>query len=220
MFHATFGAAQSTAGNEALAREHYAAQHSILEKLVGPDHPLVAMALNNLGLNAEAEGRLDAAEVYYRDSVSLLEKALGADHPRVAIALSNFGATLHARHKSAEALAAFQRALAINEQRFGPDYADSFDAMLGVGRSLVALGRAREALAPLERALKLITTGEPNEWGAADARFALAEALWASGGDRTRAHQLATDARAGMAPVSNAIARRQLAEIDAWLAQH
>jgi tetratricopeptide (TPR) repeat protein len=220
MFHATFGAAQSTAGNESLAREHWAAQHSILEKLVGPDHPLVAMALNNLGLNAEAEGRLEDAEAYYRDSVSLLEKALGADHPRVAIALSNFGATLHARHKSAEALAVFQRALAINEQRFGPDYPDSFDAMLGVGKSLVALGRAREALGPLEHALEMITTGEPNEWGAADARFALAEALWASGGDRKRARKLATDARTGMAPVSNAVARRQLAAIDAWLAQH
>jgi len=219
-FHATLGAAQSTAGNEAQAREHYSAQHAILEKLVGPEHPLVAMALNNLGLNAEAEGRLDDAERYYHASVSLLENTLGAEHPRVAIALSNLGATLRALHKPADALAAFQRAIEINERRFGPDYADSFDALLGVGQSLVALGREREALAPIERVLKMATSGEPNVWGAAEARFALAKALWGSGGDRTRARALAVEARAGMAEVANAVARRQLAEIDAWLAQH
>ena len=219
-FHATLGAAESTAGNEALAREHYSAQHDILVRLVGPDHPLVAMALNNLGLDAEAEGRLDDAERDYRESARLLEQALGPDHPRVAIALGNLGAALRARHKPADALAAFERALAINERRFGPDYADSLDALLGVGESLVALGRFKEARAPIERALALAGGGEKSAWGLAEARFALAEALWGSGGDRTRAHRLAVDARAGMAAESNSIAQRQVAEIDAWLAQH
>ncbi|MGZ3438518.1 MAG: serine/threonine-protein kinase, partial [Polyangia bacterium] len=102
-FHSTLGAAHSTSGNAALAREHYEKQREILEQLVGPEHPLVAMALNNLGLIAEAEGRLDDAERFYRGSVTLLEKALGADHPRVAIALSNLGATLRARAKPTEA---------------------------------------------------------------------------------------------------------------------
>ncbi|MGZ3426110.1 MAG: tetratricopeptide repeat protein [Polyangia bacterium] len=149
-----------------------------------------------------------------------MEKALGADHPRVAIALSNLGATLRARAKPAEALAAFQRALAINERRFGADYADSLDALLGIGESLVALGRPREALAPIERARRLAESGEQNQWGLAEARFALAEALWSSGGDRARARRLAVDARAGMAAESNSLAKRLLIEIDAWLARH
>ena len=130
------------------------------------------------------------------------------------------GAALSARHKYAEALAAFERALAINERRFGKDYADSLDALLGQGESLVGLGRFKEALAPIERALKITTSGEPSPWGLAEARFALAEALWGSGGDRARAYRLAVDARAGMAAESNSLARRQVAEIDAWLARH
>ena len=220
VFQATLGAAESAAGHEALARAHYEAQHDILVRLVGPEHPLVAMALNNLGLSAEAEGRLDAAERYYRESVDLLARALGDDHPRVAVALGNLGAALHARHKDAEALTAFERVLQINERRFGKDYGDSLDALLGRGESLVALGRAREALAPIARALKITSSGEPNPWGLAEARFALAEAEWASGGDRARAHQLAVDARAGLASETNSLARRLLTEIDAWLARH
>ncbi|HEY6037239.1 MAG TPA: serine/threonine-protein kinase [Kofleriaceae bacterium] len=220
VFHATVGAAESTAGDEARAREHYTAQYKILHDLVGPDHPLVAMALNNLGLNAEAEGRLDAAEKHYRDSITLLENALGRDHPRVAIALSNFGTTLQAEHKSAEALAAFQRALDINTQRFGADYVDSFDALLGEGKALTSLGRPREARAPLEHALKIATSGEPSAWSTADAKFALAAALWEVGRDRKRARQLAAEARTGMAGVSDSVAHRTLAEIDEWLTRH
>lgn len=219
-FHATLGAAHSTNGNEGLARQHYERQRAILEQLVGRDHPLVAMALNNLGLNANAEQRFDDAEGYYRASVALLEKALGADHPRVAIALTNLGATLRDLHKHEEALAAFHRALAINERRFGADYGDSLDAMLGSGESLLALGRPREALPFIEHALKIAGSGEPSQWGVAEARFAQAQALWQTGGDRARARQLARDAREGIAAETNTIARRQLAEIDAWLEKH
>ncbi|HEY5944037.1 MAG TPA: serine/threonine-protein kinase [Kofleriaceae bacterium] len=219
-FHATLGAAYSTNGNEALAREHYEAQHAILLKLVGPEHPLVAMALNNLGLNAAAEDRFDDAERYYRSSVSLLEKTFGADHPRVAIALTNLGAALRSHDKPAEALDAFQLALAINESHFGPDYGDSLYALLGIGESLLALNRPSDALPWIERALHLAESGEPSEWGVAEARFALAQALWASGGDRKRARTLAVSARAGMAVEHNAVARKQLAEIDAWIARH
>ena len=219
-FHATLGAAESRAGHEDLAREHYQAQHDILVKLVGANHPLVAMALNNLGLNAEAEGQLAAAARYYRDSITLFETTLGADHPRVAIALTNFGATLQGEHKAAEALAAFERALAINDKRFGPGYVDSFDALLGKGKALTALGRPKDALPSIEQALTIATTGDPSEWSAADARFALAEALWDSGGDRTRARALAAEARKGMTTVSDSTAQRDLAEIDAWIAAH
>ncbi len=219
-FHATLGAAESRAGHEDQARVHYQAQHDIVVKLVGPTHPLVAMALNNLGLDAEAQGQLDQAEAYYRESITLLETTLGADHPRVAIALTNFGATLQAEHKSAEALAAFQRALVINDHRFGPSYVDSFDALLGEGKSLTSLGRPNDALAPIEKALEIATSGDPSDWSAADARFALAQALWDSGGDRKRARELAAAARTGMATVSDATAQRDLAEIDAWIAAH
>ena len=219
-FHSTLGAAESTAGDNGRAREHYTAQHDILVRLVGPEHPLVAMADNNLGLVAEADGRLDAAERYYRESATLLERSLGPDHPRVAVALSNLGVALRERNKPDEALAAFQRVLAINEKRFGPNYPDSLDALLGEGESLVALGRPKEARAPIERALAMTSSGEPNPWGLAEARFALAEALWASGGDRARAHALAVAAKKGLASETNALARGLAGEIDAWLQQH
>jgi tetratricopeptide (TPR) repeat protein len=218
-FHATLGAAYSRAGKESLARKHYEAQYSILEKLVGANHPLVAMALNNLGLNAEAEDRLDDAERHYRASVSILEKTLGADHPRVAIALGNLGAALRAHDKPAEALEAYQRALAINDQRFGTDYTDSLDALLGLGQSLVALKRPAEAISMIERASDLADRAD-DAWGRADAQFSLATALWDSGRDRARARRLAAESRVGMATVHNAFARKQLIEIDEWLAKH
>lgn len=219
-FHATLGAAHSTNGNAALARQNYEAQRTILEKLVGPDHPMVAMALNNLGLNAEAEGRLDEAERDYRASVSILERTLGADHPRVAIALSNLGAALRSDNKPAEALVAFQRALEINDKRFGTSYPDSLDALLGTGEALVALGRPTEAFPALERALHFVESSDSSAWSLAEARFAMAEALWDTGRDRPRARQLAAAAHAGMADVHNAMAGKLGVEIDAWIAAH
>jgi CHAT domain-containing protein len=60
-----------------------------LEKALGPEHPDVATALNNLAGLYRAQGRYAEAEPAYKRSLAIREKALGPEHPAVATALNN-----------------------------------------------------------------------------------------------------------------------------------
>ena len=57
---------------------------AIREKTLGPDHPDVASALNNLASLYHKQGRYAEAEPLYKRSLAINEKALGPDHPDVA----------------------------------------------------------------------------------------------------------------------------------------
>jgi hypothetical protein len=84
------------------------------------------------------------------------------------------------------------------------------------GTALLELGDARAALVPLEAALRL-QTGTPAAPGVlANLRFQLSRALLATGGDRSRAAQLADQAREELAKYE--FKRPQLAELDQWRA--
>ena len=63
----------------------------VAEKNVGPDHPDVAVSLNNLALLYDTQGRYAQAEPLYKRSLAILEKSLGPDHPDVAKSLNNLG---------------------------------------------------------------------------------------------------------------------------------
>ncbi|MBW2368638.1 MAG: tetratricopeptide repeat protein, partial [Deltaproteobacteria bacterium] len=62
---------------------------SIYEKALGPDHPDVAMILNNLASLYVNQGRYTQAELLYKRALSIYEKTLGPDHPDVATSLEN-----------------------------------------------------------------------------------------------------------------------------------
>ena len=218
--HGTLGAAYYAKGDYAAARKQDALHLSILEQLVGVDHPLLAWPLNNLGMAADADGHYDEAERRYRACLALIEKTLGPEHPRVAIALDNLGFTLNELGRPAEALVAFERAVALYDRKFGREYAETADPLLGVGESLLALHRPREAVPPLERALPLAEHGDGDPETAASVRFALARALWDSHGNPTRSRQLAEQALEELEKGKTPLLRKEAAEARKWLAAH
>src|SRR5690349_18622616 len=61
---------------------------AVRENELGPDHPDVAISLNNLAELYRAQGRYVDAEPLYRRSLGIREKSLGPDHPDVATALN------------------------------------------------------------------------------------------------------------------------------------
>ena len=65
-------------GNEAL---------KVAEKTFGPEHPDVALTLNNLAQLYSDQERYDDAESLYKRVLTILEKALGPDHQNVAYVL-------------------------------------------------------------------------------------------------------------------------------------
>ena len=92
-------------------------------------------------------------------------------------------------------------------------------ALEGLGRIALAEKRPRDAIAPLERANELLQTIPRVPDKAASIRFLLAQALWDAKGDRTRAVELATVARAGYEKAGPRFTPERDA-VDAWLASH
>ena len=97
---------------------------AIYEKVLGPDHPKVAIALNGLATLYQNEDRYSDAEPPYKRALAINEKALGVDHPYVATALNNLANLYIDQGRYAEAEPLQKRSLAIREKALGPDHPD------------------------------------------------------------------------------------------------
>jgi CHAT domain-containing protein/tetratricopeptide (TPR) repeat protein len=101
------------------------ARHALAidERSFGPNHPNVAVCLNNLAQLLQATNRLAEAEPLMRRALAIDEKSLGPKHPHVAVDLNNLAVLLEegfGRYDESEKLK--RRALAINEKSFGPEH--------------------------------------------------------------------------------------------------
>jgi tetratricopeptide (TPR) repeat protein len=76
---------------------------AIAEESYGPDHPTVAIRLNNLAGLLRATNRLSEAEPLYRRALAIGEKSYGPGHPYVAIDLWGLAVLLEATSRRAEA---------------------------------------------------------------------------------------------------------------------
>jgi tetratricopeptide (TPR) repeat protein len=132
----------------------------IREKVLGPDHPNVAIWLNDLANLYLAQGRYADAESLYRRALAMREKTLGPDHPNVAQSLNSLALLYTSQGRYADAEPLNKRALAIREKALGlehPDVAQSFNNLAGLyraeGRYADAEPLQRRALAIMEKAL-------------------------------------------------------------------
>ena len=94
----------------------------LMEKNLGPDHPSVATALNNLAELYRAHGRYAEAELLHRRALGIREKALGPNHPEVAQSLSNLGRILDLRGQLDAAEKLYLRALAIRRNALASNH--------------------------------------------------------------------------------------------------
>jgi tetratricopeptide (TPR) repeat protein len=184
--------------------------------------PTVDGRMLNLGAALHEKGRDDEALSYERRALAAMQQRLGPEHHNVAIVWLNMSMVLRAQGKLEEALTAATRALAIDDKVLPPDHPMLTEPLDELGRVLLGLGRGKQAIAPLERALAINLadpTTEPDDLG--ENRFLLAQALW-DDGDRARARQLASAARAGYASIAAATPRmmKKLAVVDGWLKRH
>ena len=187
----------------------------VAEKTVGPEHVNVASIRQNLGSILLQLGRSDEALAEFMRAREIREQTLGTDHPDVAALRASIGTIRALQGHTAEAEALLRGSLADLETALGPEHPDLADPLLGlVELGLQQPGRADEALAWAERALRLRVAGEAAPRELAAARFAVARALVASGGDRARAVALARAARPDYPPAS-----AERPALDRWLAR-
>ena len=128
---------------------------AIDEQAYGPEHPDVAIDLNNLAQLLQATNRLAEAEPLDRRALAIDEQSYGPDHPDVAIRLNNLAQLLQATNRLAEAEPLMRRALAIDEQSYGPDHPNVATDLNNLAQLLQATNRLAEAEPLMRRALAI-----------------------------------------------------------------
>ncbi len=128
----------------------------ILEASLSPDHPNVAIALNNLAGLLYADGRTDEAEPLFRRALAIWEHCLGPDHPNVASALNNLAGLLQDTNRLGEAEPLYRRALAIDEESYGPDHPKVASALNNLAALLCATNRFEKAEPLSQRAVQIL----------------------------------------------------------------
>jgi CHAT domain-containing protein/tetratricopeptide (TPR) repeat protein len=128
---------------------------AIREKSLGPDHPGVALALNNLAELYRVQGRYAEAEPLYKRSLSIREKALGPDDPAVATDLNNLAVLYQAQGRTADAEPLLRRALTIKEKALGLDHPDVATVLDNLAELYKAQGRTADAEPLYKRSLSI-----------------------------------------------------------------
>jgi eukaryotic-like serine/threonine-protein kinase len=103
------------------AKQTYERALEIDRRLLGDDHPRVAMRLNNLAVVAQNIGDLKRAEELFRDAIRRDERAYGDQHPETGAARGNYGLLLQREGRLAEAEPLLRDALAVVLKLNGPD---------------------------------------------------------------------------------------------------
>jgi serine/threonine protein kinase/Tfp pilus assembly protein PilF len=144
----------------ALAKQTYERALDVDRRVLGDDHPRVAMHLHNLAVVAQNMGDLKLAEELYRDAIQRQERAYGSRHPQTAAAKGNYGLLLQREGRLAEAEVQLRSALDVTLALHGPDhykvgYARVSLAMLlhDQGKLPAAEGEFRQALAIYAKSL-------------------------------------------------------------------
>ena len=126
-----------------------------MEKVLGPDHPQVAIGLKNLGVLYDEQGKYAQAEPLYKRSVAIVEKVLGPEHPDVAQGLNNLAVFYDEQGKYAQAEPLYQRSLAIREKGLGPEHPDVAQSLNNLAALYDAQGKYAQAEPLFKRALAI-----------------------------------------------------------------
>jgi tetratricopeptide (TPR) repeat protein len=167
-----------------------------------------------VGGSYQSLGRLDEAERHFRQTLDIRVRSLGPEHPDVALAHQSLGYFLYDRRDFEGALDHHRRGLAMDEKLLAADHPMVAMDRVGVGRTLVALGRPAEGLPDLERGLAALVSKGVETDITTTARFAIAQAMWATGRDRARARALAARAAREFTDRDN---HEEAALVRAWL---
>ncbi|MFP2927884.1 tetratricopeptide repeat protein, partial [Pyxidicoccus sp. 3LG] len=139
---------------EALELYQQAQEHALRERQWSPEHPVVALNLNNIATELLALGRTQEALATFQRSLALLEAARSKDHPSLAPPLNNLAGLLRREGRLDEARQLYQRAFTIFERSKGPEHPSTLIALSGLGMVAYDSSQLDEALAYNQQALE------------------------------------------------------------------
>ena len=128
---------------------------TIDEKSSAPDHPDIAIRLNNLAQLLQKTNRLSEAEPLIRRALAIDENSYGPDHANVARDLHNLASLLQDTNRLAEAEPLKRRALAIHETIYGSDHPKVATSLSALANLLQNTNCLTEAEPLMRRALAI-----------------------------------------------------------------
>lgn len=203
-------------GDFAAAHAALADALAIWTKNSGEENPMVASIYGAQSVTYKQEGKLKEAAEAARRALELRIKTTGPDSRSTMIGWTQLYDVLVEQGDYAEAEQAATTSLAIAEKLKDED-GISFN-LEALGTVSLKRGEPAKAVPFLERAIVAWDATRADPRHAAGPRFILAQALWRSKGDRTRAVELAKKARAAFTePEGFDVGQRSA--IDEWLAK-
>lgn len=160
------------------------------EEVLGPEHPKVAVSLNNLAELYRAKSNYERAESLLQRALAISEKALAAEHPTVAESLNNLARLYRLKGDYEHAEPLFQRALAINEKALGPEHPRVATALNNLAGLYRAKGEYARAELLFQRALAIREKVLPPEHPRVAESFNNLALIYRERGDFVRAEAL------------------------------
>ncbi|MDC0674297.1 serine/threonine-protein kinase [Nannocystis radixulma] len=115
------GLVEERSGRDEAARKYYGDALALAEDRLGPDHPDVAMVLNNIGVLEWRAGRAEEAIASLERALDIRVRTLGPDHPEIATSRMNLGNALLAIEAYDRASKSFEQAAAALRRRSGSE---------------------------------------------------------------------------------------------------
>ena len=114
-------------------------------RLLGKDHPDIAMNLSNLAFVLYRQGKREAAMDMLRDALEMRRRTLGSDHPDVAASATSLAYWLTDAGRYEEASALVEESLAIREKALGREHPQFAGTLTVKANLMLATRRYQEA---------------------------------------------------------------------------
>ncbi len=118
-----------------------------------PDHPSLALTMNNLGTVLTNLGRLDEAEAVHQEAMDIFVRVLGPDHHRVGLSAYNLARVHRLSGRLAEAESLLAETLRIDRATYGESH-------LEVGLDLRQLGEIQREAGDCGKAAVTLTEAD------------------------------------------------------------
>ena len=141
--HVLFHATDLGLPNEALALR---GALSVVEEVLGPDHPDTLTSRGNLAGAYESAGRLDEAITLYEQTLADRVRVLGGDHPDTLASRNNLAGAYYSAGRLGEAITLFEEVLADRVRVLGEDHPDTLISRNNLAAAYRAAGRLGEAI--------------------------------------------------------------------------
>jgi tetratricopeptide (TPR) repeat protein len=138
-------------GDYERAERGYREALAMYRTLLGDQHAVVAVCINQIGLTLQAQSRFDEADTLFREAVDLRTRLLGPEHPDTLASAAHLGRLLSESGQSQEAERLLRRTLAARRRTLGDEHPDTLRTLNALTEELRRQGRDQEAAALLRQ---------------------------------------------------------------------